>query len=111
VPAAPVDLININPRPSDPGHDAQANQEERSMLAGWKIVCFGAVIFAVALGAGWLLVPDVVPIGYREEAQPSWAVQIAFALRAIELTTAWVAIIALAVMLGQWSKRWFRPAR
>ena len=57
------------------------------------------------------MVPDVVPIGYREEAQPSWAVQVAFALRAIELTTAWVAIIALAVMLGQWSKRWFRPAR
>jgi hypothetical protein len=101
-------LININRHRPDPVMMI-GNGEEGSMKAGWKIVCLGAVIFAAALGAERLLVPDVVPIGYGEEPQPSWAVQTAFALRAIELTTAWVAIIALVVMLGQWSRRWFRP--
>ena len=54
--------------------------------------------------AARLLVPDVVPIGYAEEAQPSWAVLTAFVLPAIELASAWVAVIALAVMLGVWLK-------
>jgi hypothetical protein len=51
--------------------------------------------------AEWL-VPDVVPVGYGEEAQPSWAVLTAFALRSIELTAAWVAVIALTLLCGAW---------
>ncbi|QPF93307.1 hypothetical protein [Bradyrhizobium commune] len=80
------------------------------MRAAWEIFCLSAVIFATALGLAHLLVPDVVPVGYAEEPQASWAVLTAFLLRAIELTAAWVAIIALALLAG--AKLWqtFRHA-
>jgi len=73
------------------------------MNAGWRIVWLAVVTFAVAFGAAWLLVPDVVPVGYAEEPQASWAVLTAFVLRAIELTAAWVAAIALVVTVGAWA--------
>ena len=81
------------------------------MHAGWKVFGIAAVLFCIALGAERLLVPDVVPVGLLQPAQPSWAVMTAFALRAVELTASWVAIIALGVMLAAWLKaRWGRRA-
>ena len=70
------------------------------MRAAWKIFCLSAIILATALGLAHLLVPDVVPVGYAEEPQASWAILTAFALRAIALTAAWVAIITLSVLVG-----------
>jgi type II secretory pathway component PulF len=78
------------------------------MSGGWKVFWLAVVTSAVAFVAAQLLVPDVVPIGYQEEAQPSWAVLTAFVLRAIELVAAWVAAIALAVMGGVWTRQWLR---
>jgi hypothetical protein len=74
------------------------------MNAGWRIVALAVLTFAVAFGAALLLVPDVVPVGYAEEPQASWAVLTAFVLRAIELTAAWVAAIALVVTVGAWAR-------
>ena len=71
------------------------------MGAGWKAFWLAS---AAGFVAARLLAPDVVPLGYAEEAQPSWAVLTAFVLRAIELASAWVAATALAVMLGVWLK-------
>jgi hypothetical protein len=73
------------------------------MKPGWKVFGLAVVTFAIAFGTARLLVPDVVPVGYAEEPQPSWAVLTAFLLRAIELTAAWVAVIALVVMFGAWA--------
>ena len=70
------------------------------MRAAWKILCLSAVVLAATLGLAHLLVPNVVPVGYAEEAQPSWAILTAFALRAIALTAAWVAIITLSLLVG-----------
>jgi hypothetical protein len=78
------------------------------MSAGWKVTGLAIVTFMAAYVLARLLVPDVVPIGYQEEAQSSWAVLTAIALRAIELVTAWVATIALVVMSGVWTRRQFR---
>jgi hypothetical protein len=83
---------------------AGGEDEARSMKAGWTIFWLAAIIFAVAFGAAWLLVPDVVPVGYADEPQPSWAVLTAFLLRAIELTAAWVAAIAFVVTFGAWAR-------
>lgn len=81
------------------------------MHAGWKVFGIAAVIFGIAFGAERLLVPDVVPVALAQAAQPSSAVMTAFALRAIELIAAWVAIVALGVMLATWAKeRWRRRA-
>ena len=74
------------------------------MRAGWKIFTLAFVTLAISLAFGRWLVPDVVPVGYAEEAQASWAVLTAFALRAIELTATWVAALALAVTLGAWAR-------
>jgi hypothetical protein len=70
------------------------------MNAGWKVFWLAAATCALAYAAARILVPDVVPIGYAEEAEPSWSVLTAFVLRAIELTGLWVAAIAFFVMLG-----------
>lgn len=70
------------------------------MRAAWKIFCLFAVVLAVALGLAHLLVPDIGPVAFAEEPQPSWAVMTAFFLRAIEMIAASVAMIALAVIVG-----------
>ncbi len=72
------------------------------MSAGWKIVWLSALVFAIAYGAGRLLVPDIVPIAFAKEPQPSWAVMTAFSLRAVELTAAWVAIMSFSILVGAW---------
>ena len=75
------------------------------MRAGWKLFWLAAAVCAAAFVAAKILVPDVVPVGYAEEPQPSWALLTAFVLRAIELTGGWIAVIALAVMFGLWLKK------
>jgi len=78
------------------------------MKAGWTIFWLAAIIFAVAFGAALLLVPDVVPVGYADEPQPSWAVLTAFLLRAIELSAAWVAALACGLTFGAWARNRMR---
>lgn len=70
------------------------------MRAAWKILCLFAAVLAATLGLAHQLVPDVVPVAFAEEPQPSWAVMTAFLLRAIELIAAAVVMIALAVIIG-----------
>ncbi|WP_024518178.1 hypothetical protein [Bradyrhizobium sp. Tv2a-2] len=68
------------------------------MSGGWKVVWLAAAAGTFAFVAARILVPDVVPVGYADEPQSSWAVLTAFALRAIELVSSWVAAIALCIM-------------
>ena len=89
-------------------------REVLAMQAGWKVFWASILVLAVAFGLARWLVPDVVPIGYSEEAEPSWAVITAFALRAIELTAMWVAVISFTLMAATWALRRLRrkpPAR
>lgn len=81
------------------------------MSAGWKIFWLSAVAFAIAFAAGRFLVPDIVPIAFAEQPQPSWAVMTAFGLRAVELTAAWIAIMSLSIMTGAWVKDRLRRHR
>jgi hypothetical protein len=74
------------------------------MRAGWRVFWLSVVVIAVAMGVERLLVPDVVPVGASEEAQASWMVLTAFALRSIELTAEWVAAITFVLMLVLWSR-------
>ena len=83
------------------------------MTAGWKVFWASVAVLAVAYGLAEWVVPNVVPVGYSEQAQPSWTVLTAFALRSIELTAAWVAVIALTLLCGAWllARLRGRPAR
>jgi len=78
------------------------------MQAGWRLVGLALIILGVAFAAERLLVPDIVPVGYADEPQPSWVVEIAFVLRTIELMAAQVALIAAAVMLAVIARRCLR---
>jgi hypothetical protein len=99
-------LININRPRGRPGHGKMVSRSGGdgfgAMNPGWKIIWLAGATFAVACGAAWLLVPDIVPVSYVEEPQPSWAVLTAFVLRAIELTAAWMAAITIVVVYGAW---------
>jgi hypothetical protein len=75
------------------------------MNPGWKVFWLFALVFAVALGLERTFVPDVVPIAFADEPQPSWMVQTAFLLRTLELMTGTVALIALILMFGVWADR------
>jgi hypothetical protein len=75
------------------------------MNAGWKVFWMFAAVFAVVLGLERTFVPDVVPIAFAEEPQPSWMVQTAFLLRTLELMTGGVALMALILMLGVWADK------
>jgi hypothetical protein len=70
------------------------------MRAGWRIFWLSALLFAAAVGIAHLVVPDIVPVAFAEEPQPSWAVMTAFVLRTIALIAAAVAILSLSITLG-----------
>jgi hypothetical protein len=76
-----------------------------AMNSGWKVFLLFAALFAIAFGLERTLVPDIVPVAFADEPQPSWAVQTAFVLRAIELITGSVTLIALVLMFGVWADR------
>jgi hypothetical protein len=75
------------------------------MNSGWKVFWLFAAVFAAALGLERTLVPDVVPIAFADEPQPSWMVQTTFLLRSLELMTGSVAMIALILMFGVWAEK------
>ena len=75
------------------------------MNSGWKVFWVFAAVFAAAFGLERTLVPDVVPIAFADDPQPSWMVQTAFLLRSLELMTGSVAVIALTLMFGVWAER------
>jgi hypothetical protein len=81
------------------------------MKVGWKIFALSVLVLAISFGAERLLVGDVVPVGYADEPQSSWAVLTAFGLRSIELTAEWVATIALVLMLAMCARSWLRRSR
>ena len=63
-----------------------------SMKPAWKLFLLFSAIFALALSAEHVFVPQVVPVALADEPQPLWSVETAFVLRAIELMSAGVAI-------------------
>jgi len=76
----------------------------RPINVGWKIVFVAAAVFGLAFGAERLFVPDVVPVGFAEEPQSLWSVQVAFVLRSVELMAAGAGGIALVLMFGAWAR-------
>ncbi len=57
--------------------------------------------YGAAVAARHLLVPDIVPIGFADVPQSVWAVQLAFVLRAIELTAGYGVLLLVIAALGK----------
>jgi hypothetical protein len=86
----------------------QARRKVQAMKAGWKVFLLFTAVFAVSFGAERMFVPHIVPIAFAEEPQPLWSVAAAFVLRAIELTSASVAVAALVLAVGMSAQRLMR---
>ena len=78
------------------------------MRESWRFFGISVAVLAATLVVGHLLVPGIVPVAYAQEPQPSWAVVLAFALRALEFLAGWIALISLALSLAIWTWRQFR---
>jgi hypothetical protein len=105
-------LINVNRDLRLPCHRwVRVKREVAVMKAGWKIFALSVLVLAISFGAERLLVGDVLPVGYADEPQSSWAMLTAFGLRSIELTAEWVAAIALVLMLTMCARAWLRCSR
>ncbi len=75
------------------------------MKSGLRVFWVFAAVFAVAFALERMVVPHVVPVAFAEQPQPLWKVEMAFVIRALELMSAGVAIIALGLMLAAWARR------
>jgi len=75
------------------------------MQGGWKLFLLFGIFFVAAFAAERLLVPQVVPVGFSDEPQALWSVETAFVLRAIELMSGGVAILALLAVVAAWAKQ------
>jgi hypothetical protein len=73
------------------------------MNEGWKVFFLFAAVFAVAFGTERTFVADVVPVAFADLPQPLWAVLTAMVLRALELVSGSVSLIALILMCGVWA--------
>jgi hypothetical protein len=71
-----------------------------AMKSGLRVFVVFAAVFAVAFVLKRALVPHVVPVSFAEEPQPLWAVETAFVLRALELMSGSIALIALLLVFG-----------
>jgi hypothetical protein len=67
-----------------------------------KILVASAVVFLVAFAARHVFTPDVVPIAENaDKPQPLWAVEVAFLLRATELTALFFALVVMLIVAGR----------
>lgn len=74
------------------------------MNDGWKVFWLFSVVFAAAFGAERTFVPDIVPVAFAGLPQPLWAIGTAVVLRALELISGGVLLIALILMCGVWAE-------
>jgi hypothetical protein len=75
------------------------------MKSGLRVFWVFAAVFAVAFVLERMFVPHIVPVAFAEQPQPLWKVEAAFVIRALELMSGGVAVIALGLMLAAWARR------
>jgi hypothetical protein len=68
--------------------------------AWWQLVLLCLAVYGAAFVARQILAPGIVPVAFAEEPQSSFAVQLAFLLRAIEMTAGLSGILLLIVAFG-----------
>ena len=68
--------------------------------AWWQLVLLCLAVYGAAFVARHILAPGIVPVAFAEEPQSSLAVQLAFLLRAIEMTAGLSGILLLIVAFG-----------
>ena len=75
------------------------------MKSGLRVFWVFAAVFAVAFVLERTLVPHIAPVAFAEQPQPLWMVESAFVIRALELMSGGVAVIAFGLMLAAWARR------
>jgi hypothetical protein len=69
--------------------------------AWWQLVLLCLVVYGVAFMTRQVLAPGIVPIAFAEEPQSTFAVQLAFLLRAIEMTAGLSGMLLLIAAFGK----------
>ncbi len=77
----------------------------KRLKSGLRVFWVFAAVFAVAFALERMFVPHIVPVAFAEQPQPLWKVETAFIIRALELMSGGVAVIALGLMLAAWARR------
>ncbi len=75
------------------------------MKSGLRVFWVFTAVFAVAFALERMAVPLIVPVAFAEQPQPLWKVETAFVIRALELMSGGVAIIALGLFLAAWARK------
>jgi hypothetical protein len=82
------------------------------MISQWQwlrgpllLVLASVGVFVAAFAVRLIWLPDVLPLAATEEAQPLWAFQAAFMLKAIENIAALGLVLVLAAVAAQWAAR------
>ena len=68
--------------------------------AWWQLVLLCVVVYGAAFATRQILAPGIVPVAFAEEPQSTWAVQLAFLLRAIEMTAGLSGMLLLIAAFG-----------
>jgi hypothetical protein len=68
--------------------------------AWWQLFVLCLAVYGAAFMVRQVFAPGIVPVAFAEEAQSSLAVQLAFLLRAIEMTAGLSGILLLIAAFG-----------
>ena len=72
-----------------------------------RIFILCAVVFLAALAAEHVLVPNIMPVSWNQEPQPTFSLEVAFMLRTIRNVAALIAAIVVIVGSVSWiGARW-----
>ena len=78
---------------------------DAAMRSGLRVFWVFAAVCAAAFALERMVVPHVMPVAFAEQPHPLWKVETAFVIRALELMSGGVAVIALGLMLAEWARR------
>jgi uncharacterized membrane protein len=73
----------------------------------WVLIGCIAVL-AAALALQHAVVPNIMPVSWNQEPQPTWGLELAFMLRAIENIVAMIAFLVVLFIIVTWLNRRFR---
>ena len=71
------------------------------MRAAIWVFVGSVTVLAVTLAIQHAVVPDIMPVSWNQEPQPTWGLELAFMLRAIENVAGMIAILVVLFVIAR----------